>query len=51
LPETTAQRRAYAGIALGWTVTALERSLFRFPVSLQALVIGTYRRLTGNIIR
>jgi hypothetical protein len=51
LPETPARRRAYAGVALGWAVTTLERSLFRFPVALQALVIRTYRRLTGNVIR
>jgi hypothetical protein len=43
--------RVAAGAAIGWGVTALERQVFKLPISLQALVINTYRRLTGNVIR
>lgn len=39
------------GMALGWAITRLERLVFRFPVSLQAMIINSYRRLTGNVIR
>ena len=39
------------GVALGWAMTRLERLLFRFPIRLQATVIDSYRRLTGNVIR
>lgn len=40
-----------AGAAIGWGVTALERQVFQLPISVQALVINAYRRLTGNVIR
>ena len=49
-PGATASR-GVAGAALGWGVTALERQVFKLPVPVQALVINTYRRLTGNVIR
>jgi hypothetical protein len=44
-------RRGPAGAAIGWSVTALERQVFKLPISVQALLINTYRRLTGNVIR
>lgn len=40
-----------AGMAVGWAMTRLERLLFHFPVRLQAAVVDSYRRLTGNVIR
>jgi len=39
------------GMALGWAMTRLERLVFRFPVWLQAMIINSYRRLTGNMIQ
>lgn len=53
-PAETAGAKAShvaAGAAIGWGVTALERQVFKLPISVQALVINTYRRLTGNVIR
>jgi hypothetical protein len=44
-------RRGAGGVLLGWTVTWLERVLFRLPVRFQAAIIRAYRRLTGNVIR
>lgn len=46
---TAGNSRLPAGVALGWSITALERLMFRLPVSLQGLLITTYRRLTGTI--
>jgi hypothetical protein len=42
---------ALFGVASGWAVTALEKVLFRFPIALRVLVIRSYRRATGNVIR
>lgn len=39
------------GVGLGWTMTQLERMLFRFPIAVQAIVLGAYRRLTGTVVR
>ena len=41
--------RVSTGAAIGWGVTALERQVFKLPVSVQALLINTYRRLTGTL--
>jgi hypothetical protein len=38
------------GVAYGWTITALEKLLFRFPLIPRILIIKAYRRLTGNVI-
>ena len=43
--------RMSAGAAMGWSVTTLERQVFRLPIAVQALLTNAYRRLTGNIIR
>jgi hypothetical protein len=42
--------RVAPGVFLGWSVTELERSLFRLPLEPRTAIIRAYRRLTGNRI-
>jgi hypothetical protein len=42
--------RVAPGILLGWSMTEIERLVFRLPLRLRTTVIRGYRRLTGNRI-
>jgi hypothetical protein len=42
--------RVAPGVLLGWSMTELERLLFRLPLELRTMIIRGYRRLTGNRI-
>lgn len=49
--ESDPHRLPHVALVAGWWFTQMERWIFHFPPSFQALAINLYRRLAGNHIR